>query len=554
MNLAHWLRSARAPRPAAQPRPPARRLAVERLEERDTPSTGGLLDPTFGSGGHVLNSFTNYYDAADAVTTQPDGKIVVAGVTTASGSSRTGNDFLVARYNADGTPDTSFGTGGRTATDFNGGTDHAQAVALQRQADGTTKILAAGLVISSKGSDDFALARYNANGTLDATFGSKGKAEVNLGGNLGWAQSMAVDGTGRIVLAGYTNAPGYYVAAVVRYTANGILDNTFGSGGKLVTTIRLANQTRLDAIALQADGKIVLAGTTIDPANSAPGFVVGRFNANGTADVTFGAGGVVTAHPGYIDNFGGVAVQRDGKIVVGGSEGSGYYPPGLYLLRYNADGTPDAGFGTSGLATVLSPAGYPFNARGSGVAVQSDGKIVAGGSLSDPVAQRWDFAAVRVNADGTADTGFGGGGWAATLFGFASYSNAMAVQPDGRVLLAGSARPTPNTVPMDVALVRFLGSAPQVGSFAVTQNPDGTKTLTASGITDGNSNATVTQVEFFYFDPTGAKQRLGFGAQSADGSWSLAVSLPPGTYTLYAQATDSYGALGDPLSLILQAV
>src|SRR5215813_15623046 len=100
MTLARWLRSALALRPASRIRPPARRLAVEPLEDRLTPSTGGLLDPTFGSGGQVLSSFSNNYDAAYAVVAQPDGKIVIAGGTTVSGS-RTGGDFLVARYNVD---------------------------------------------------------------------------------------------------------------------------------------------------------------------------------------------------------------------------------------------------------------------------------------------------------------------------------------------------------------------------------------------------------------------------------------------------------------------
>src|SRR4051794_22282660 len=118
MLLTHWLRSTFAPRPASRRRP-VRRPAVERLEDRTTPSTGGLLDPTFGSGGQVMTSFTNNWDQAYAVTAQPDGKIVVAGTTTASGS-HTGGDFLVARYNADGTRDAGFGAGGYTATDFKG--------------------------------------------------------------------------------------------------------------------------------------------------------------------------------------------------------------------------------------------------------------------------------------------------------------------------------------------------------------------------------------------------------------------------------------------------
>src|SRR5262249_34324469 len=214
----------------------------------------------------------------------------------------------------------------------------------------------------------------------DTTFGSKGKVVTDLGGSIDWADAMAVDGAGRILVAGYTNATGSgYVAALVRYTANGTLDPSFGSGGKLITSIQLANQK--DSVALQSDGKIVLAGTTIDPANSAPEFVVARFNTDGTADTGFG-GGVVTTHPGYTDHFGGVTIQGDGKIVVSGSEASGSSPSALYLLRYNADGTLDTIFGAGGTVAVASPGGPgdgTIDAHGSGVAVQSDGKIVAGG-------------------------------------------------------------------------------------------------------------------------------------------------------------------------------
>src|SRR5215469_3921905 len=122
MTIVRWLRSVLTPRPTTRTRPRARRLTVEPLEDRLTPSTGGLLDPTFGSGGQVLSSFSNNWDQAMAVVAQPDGKIVIAGDTTVPGS-KTGGDFLVARYNADGSLDTSFGSGGHTATDFGNSPD-----------------------------------------------------------------------------------------------------------------------------------------------------------------------------------------------------------------------------------------------------------------------------------------------------------------------------------------------------------------------------------------------------------------------------------------------
>jgi uncharacterized delta-60 repeat protein len=172
MTLSRWFSSAFFP---ARKRPPRVRLNLERLEDRLTP-TAGLLDPTFGAGaGYVLSLFPNQQaDQANAVAVQSNGQIVIAGATAASGKTP-GAQFLVARYNADGSVDTSFGTGGYTATGFNKvATAPADAVAIQP--DG--KILAAGYA-DKIGTDYFALARYNTNGTLDTTFGNNGQLLTN---------------------------------------------------------------------------------------------------------------------------------------------------------------------------------------------------------------------------------------------------------------------------------------------------------------------------------------------------------------------------------------
>jgi uncharacterized delta-60 repeat protein len=413
-----------------------------------------------------------------------------------------------------------------------------------------SKILAAGkTLVAQKGKggtvtfiSKLALARYNANGTLDTTFGTNGK--VITAGLV--ASAMAVDGSGRIVVADSGH--------LARYTPNGALDTSFGTGGVIITNIS-SNIGSVVGVVLQPDGKIVLAGSPRDPATSTYQFMTARFNANGTADPTFGSSGVVTTHLGSSDVIGGVTIQGDGKIVVSGAEGQSTSPFALYLLRYNADGSLDANFRTGGTVAVPSPDGQVIHPEG--VAVQADGKIIAGGFFQDAARQHMNLAALRVNPDGSVDTGYGNGGWATGQFGNnGAEDRAMALEPDGRLLLAGYAQPNYPNGGTEVALVRFLGSAPQVGSFTASPNPvtaGSSTTLTASNLTDGNPNNSITQVAFYYYDSTGTKQVLGYGTSDGLGNWTLSftVSLPPGTYTLYAQAQDSYGVFGDPLALTL---
>jgi uncharacterized delta-60 repeat protein len=547
MHVLPWLRrwADRLTRARIQriPQRLSSRLRLEALEDRLTPSTGGLLDPTFGSGGHVLSPLAGGTDVY-AVTLQPDGKIVVGGVTSAPGGA-----FIVGRYNADGSLDTSFGSGGYNNTTF----DSVWALAMQPQPDGTSKILAAGKVTVTQkhgktvtSTVEIALARYNANGTLDTTFGTNGKVTTIPAGQSEYAMSMAVDTSGRIVVAAGTD---WGMATLVRYTPNGALDTSFGTGGAHVTNIPVfANQ---ESIALQPDGKIVLAVTSPDQAPNSPGVITARFNVNGTADSTFGSSGVVT-NEGVGGVWGRVAIQGDGKIVVAELDPSGYC-----LLRYNPDGTLDAGFGSGGEVNLNYPYGWEFKTSHlAGVAVQTDGKIVAGGDLYDPVLQQSHFVAVRVSTTGALDTGYGNSGWASTQFGNGDTSFAMALQPDGRLLFAGWASPSTSNTTNEVALVRFLGSAPQVGSFTASPDPataGSLATLTVSGITDGNPSSTITQVTCYYIDGTGTKQVLGYGTSDGQGNWALSftVNLAPGTYTLYVQAQDSYGALGDPFALQL---
>jgi uncharacterized delta-60 repeat protein/uncharacterized repeat protein (TIGR01451 family) len=386
----------------------------------------GALDPSFGSGGEVTTDFGGS-DGAQAVAIQSDGKIVAVGGTFSFPS----GDFALARYNADGSLDPSFGSGGKMTTDF-GGFDAASAAVIQP--DG--RIVAAG----RSGSGDFALARYNADGSLDPTFGSGGKVTTDFGG-FDAAFGVALQADGKIVAAGQGGPGGGF--ALARYNTDGSLDPSFGSGGE-VTTHFTSGVEVVIAVAIQLDGKIVVTGQTF--AGGFQRFALARYNTDGSLDASFGSGGIVATNFGFDSAFGGaLAIQSDGKIVAAGRAGTDFL-----LARYNGDGSPDATFGSGGIVTT--DFGGTFFDAAFGVALQSNGKIVAaGGTFSFPSA---DFALARYNPDGSLDASFGSGGKLTTDLGGFDVANGVALEADGKILAAGTGGSG-----SDFALARYLGDA-----------------------------------------------------------------------------------------------
>jgi uncharacterized delta-60 repeat protein len=271
----------------------------------------GNLDPGFGTAGKVTTNFGGT-ELALAVALQPDGKIVVAGRSNASGNF----DFLVARFTPSGSLDSSFGTGGRATTDFSGGSvDRAFGLALQ--ADGK-------IVVAGDSDANFAVARYNPDGSLDATFGAGGKLITTFGG-ADQASSLGIQPDGKIVVAGHTDTGTSTDLAVARYNPDGSLDATFGTGGKVTTNFTGSSDDVASAVAIQFDGKIIVAGDSQD------NFAVARYNPDGSLDATFGTDGKVTTDLGGEDLVHAMALQADGQIVVAG-ESSGNFA----LARYQA--------------------------------------------------------------------------------------------------------------------------------------------------------------------------------------------------------------------------
>ncbi len=391
-----------------------------------TPTTpasaaAGDLDPTFGTGGRVTTDFGEA-ESANAVAVQPDGRVVVAGVAGPGGGASVFGDICVVRYKSDGTLDAGFGSGGKVLTDFGGTADSASAVLIQ--ADGKI-VVVGGAYSSGPARSDFALVRYNADGTPDNTFGTNGKVTpVFSAGRSAAAYAVAVQADGRLVVAGgaYTVSPttGDFSSdfAVVRYNADGTPDNTFGAGG--FVTLDFDESDGATGVALQPDGRIVLAGTAARIGGGiliSSSFALARLKADGSPDNTFDGDGKTTFTFLEYENYcSGLALQPDGRIVIAGTASSGRSrtEPDFTLGRLNADGSLDQTFGTGGKVFADFNSGTDMPA---GLAVLPGGKLVAAGYINGPnFSPVPEFGAARFNADGSPDNTYGVGGRARAHF------------------------------------------------------------------------------------------------------------------------------------------
>ena len=355
-------------------------------------NTDGTLDNTFGVGGKVRTDFPGLAAVPSSVVIQPDGKIVVAGgafpLFTFLGN------FEVVRYNPNGSLDTSFGDGGIVTTIFPQG---SYAFDLALQSDG--KIIAAGTVFvdfdpGEMSDTDFALARYNPDGTPDATFGSGGQTSTDFLGHEDDAFSVLIQPDGKIVAVGSANDPAtFYDFAAVRYLSNGTIDTTFGVAGKVHTDFGDQNFDRARSAALQPDGRIVAAGFAISHGGGVQNFAVARYTSSGVLDTTFSRDGKTQIDFGNCcQSATKVLLQSDGKIItVGGSNGESSDDDFL-LARLNPRGSVDATFGVGG--QVRTSFG-DLNGGANGAAFQSDGKIVAVGFQANFNSQRANFALAR---------------------------------------------------------------------------------------------------------------------------------------------------------------
>jgi uncharacterized delta-60 repeat protein len=379
----------------------------------------GKLDPGFGTRGIVVTATApgSGADFQNGLVIQPDGRILVGGESDMGPPD--GFQIRLSRYTKKGALDATFGTGGTSLTSLGntaGEDEHIWALALQT--DG--KIVASGDVIAASGSRDWAIVRYNADGTLDGSFGTGGVVTTEVGSLADRAFDVIIAGDGKILAAGFTTrspADGGRSFALARYNSNGALDTSFGTNGIVVT--RVAPGSSPDAInqvKFDSQGRIVVGGhADMGAGNGGFNLAAARYNPNGTLDTSFDTDGIVTTAtaPGDGAEFGlAIAIDSTGRILLGGDA---EMPPGsfrfdLAVVRFNSDGSLDMSFDGDG-KVVADPGPGDTDNDLEGLLIQRTGKILIGGS-SAPTSfgVDTDFLVARYLPDGSLDSSFGIGG------------------------------------------------------------------------------------------------------------------------------------------------
>jgi uncharacterized delta-60 repeat protein len=481
--------------------------------------------PIFAGNGFVTIPL-GAYSAGESVIALSTGKVLVAGYGDLGGT----NDYALARYNADGSIDTGFGGGDGLIVN---GTDASYMSSFYSdwedkahdalvQADG--KILVAGEADpASNYATSMVVTRYTGSGSLDTTYGSGGVAEVYFSAYNSVAESIAIDGNGKAVLAGsyeYMVGANYYKGmAVARLNADGSSDSTFSGDGKATLSIGIQGDLTdgkdvFHDVAVQADNKIVAVGSARALENSVDEFTVVRYTTAGVLDTTFSGDGIARANFGGDDIAYCAQIDSTGKIYVAGTA-SGV----MAVARFTSAGVLDTTFSGDGMFT--SDLGRQVRE----VMIQSDGKILLAGHGTS------DIVVLRLNSSGTLDTSFGGGDGAATVnFGSADHALGAVLQADQKILLTGyQGVLTGSVVASPKAIVARLNSDGSVDkSFnAGATISDGNSSFTEGSIPEVlDSNVAILDAELTTGNYSGATLRLQrSGGASAEDAFSATGTL-----------------------------
>lgn len=373
----------------------------------------GGTDPTFDGDGIAVTDVSGLNNESHAVATQQDLKTVVAGLVR-NGDSTT--DLLLIRYRENGTLDTSFGSGGKVISTL---MDVGEGIAIRQ--DG--KIIVVG---NQKvgATTQFAVARFNTDGSPDTTFGTGGVILTPVGGGNAAAHDVYLQLDEQIVVAGFSENASQDMA-VTRYSADGVLDTTFGSSGIVQIDYPLGLADVANGVVVQLDGKIVVAGATKTNRSLADeDFALVRLNTDGSLDTSFGSNGTglvqtpIAVYDGGIDNRDdgafAVTIQSDGKIIAAGYAQRNLWTVKVAVVRYLTDGTLDTE--DYGGAEIFQEDGYVTYNPGDnqsiarGVSIQTDGKsiVVTSAALGNNTGTNEGFIVMRLHGDTTSTTTAGG--------------------------------------------------------------------------------------------------------------------------------------------------
>jgi uncharacterized delta-60 repeat protein len=396
------------------------------------------LDSTFGDGGRVSTPVGGFGEG-QALVIQPTGGIVTAGWRTVSPGGAT--DFALTRHDQAGNLDASFGNGGIATTDLGGAGDQANDAALLP--DGG--VIAVGRTDASGIlNSDFGLVRYNPDGTPNRAFDADGIVTTNFFGKGDQANAVAVQADGKILVAGFaTSASGIDSDfALARYNPDGTLDTSFDSDGKVTTDLGTQSDDAL-ALAIQPDGRVVAAGVAGED------IALARYMPDGKRDPTFGNGGTEITDLGFNDVATGVALTPDGKILIAGYTIGAKLNNDFLLARYDADGALDTTFGTGGTVKTDLGGGDDF---AENLTVDAQGRIILVGRTTSSTIL--DMALVRYNPDGRQDTSFDSDGiLTADFHGRGEFGQDVALDSQGRIVAAGY---TANGSDTEFALMRAI--------------------------------------------------------------------------------------------------
>lgn len=434
-----------------------------------------------------------------------------------------------------GALDPTFSLDGKLTIPFNASSNTASAVLVQP--DGKT------LVIGTNGSigfRDFAIARLNVDGSFDGTFGQGGGGGTGRilrglnGDDVATAATLQPDG--KIVIVGYTSGGATSVNdfAVMRLNADGSFDNTFSTDGR--TTIDFSFDDRASAVILQRDGKILIAGTQD---GGSANFAVARLNTNGTLDTSFSFDGKREVTFGATDFATGIGIDSLNRIVVGGytnvndPDGPANGAPNEYaVMRLLPDGSMDTGFAGTGRRTVNFSS---FSERANALVVDAQDRIVMVGQAFEGSAD--DFGFVRLLPNSAVDTSFGSQGFTSVTFGGADIARSLAISPDGRITAAGRT----NGVTLDFAVARLLDNGTPDNAF----DTDGEKTIDFNNSVDeafamavGADGKIVVAGSIDSGDDFAVARLLGTGALTINGTTNAdTISFDGTSYTVNGVTT-----------------